>query len=131
MKKNQKSLTLLIIILVLLTLCVVGLISWRIYETNIFNAPITQPQPEEKLPSCENGVMENSGVIIVQFNISSKEEQLAIITEELATVNQEYDSFPGMYALNVTKGKEQAAVNAFKAHPGVKETWLNGCGSRM
>jgi hypothetical protein len=117
-RRNQAGSVFIVVAVLLVLLSIVGLIGWRIHDSR------TPTETPEKPASCGH-----NGIIIVQFGASSKEQQRAIIAEEHASIHQEYTSLPGLYAVKVSKGKEQLSIDSFKRHPEVQTANRNGCNS--
>ncbi len=120
------------LVIVILISAFVGICSFaglNIYKANHHLPPtITEARHKQNpianpIPGCNN-----QGRIIVAFNITSKERERAIIATEKTTISKEYSSLNG-YLLNVTRGREKAAINAFLKYPEVETASLENCNS--
>lgn len=124
MKKNQKGFSAIESLLLLVILGVLCFAGWFFYQSNQNSI---RPAVNDSGTGNKENECSKKGIIIVMFNSGvSKERQTEIINTEKSSINKEYDSFNG-YALNVTKDKEQEAVNAFRKYAEVKTANLNDC----
>src|SRR5262249_14718904 len=110
MSKKETG-SIVVTVLLILLVCVIGLAGWRLYSARHSSDKSTAATASSNADNSSK-TCGNDGIIIVQFSTSStKERQLAIISEEHVTVHQIYKNIPGLYALNVGSGNEQSAVN--------------------
>ena len=118
MFRKQRGFSVIHVLLALAAVSILGFASWFVYDANHDSSDTTTTSEDE----CTK-----NGIIIVIFNDDvSKDKQAEIISDEGASVSQEYKSING-YALHVVKGKEREAVDAFDGHNEVKSAGLNNC----
>ena len=115
------------IVEIILTVAVIGLFSfagWFVYKANHGSSVTDATRTKTDQADCTK-----SGVIIVMFDGNvSKARQSEIIAQEKASIRYTYDQLNG-YALNVSKGTEQDAVNRFKAYNEVTSANIDHCNS--